>query len=205
MNITGVTIPPNVNRYNDYSKFDRGLFIPNNPTRGQAARIKAARWITAGDVTAPGVLRYTVEYFSQIPTTVEELTTYLLSTTEEIEHVCLTRTICDNPIVIEGFAIKHYLTGAKSPSDSEIASALSLGEDMIKKAFGVGLVSAQTILAFSNTPESPLALTSASITYIAKMTVNEKTHTVQETLTPEFNKIRPLYLIMQALQNKRFD
>lgn len=201
MSINSVTIPPNVNRYNDYNKFDRGLFIPHNTADGKAARIASARWMTSGDVAAPGVLRYTVEYFSEIPTNVGDLAQYRTGVSET-EFVCITRTICDNPIVIEGFAIKHYLDGAVPPSEDDINNAVTLGLEMTKKVSNGGITSMETLLTFTSSDTTSLTLSEASISYIAKTSANGQNQTLQGTLSPEFNKIRPLYLVMQAVKEQ---
>lgn len=201
MNISATTIPPNVSRYNEYVEFDRGLFLLPMSDTAVAGRIATARWITHGDVTAPGVLRYTVELFSQLPTTLADLTTYSLGVTPQ-EYVCVTRAMCDNPIVIEAFAIRHYVTTQDTPSDTDLIATLALGHDMVSQATNGDVIELTTVLEYTSSPTTPLAMISATINYIVKIHINETQTTLQGVLLPELHKIRPLHLTMKDVRER---
>ena len=195
-----ITIPDNVSRYNDYLGFDRGLFkLPDN----KAGRIYSARWSGMGDITAPGVLVYKVEVFSSIPTTVEELTLFSEGVSD-IEYRTLTRNPCDNPIVIEGFAIRHYLSGGEMVEQTEIDNANTLATDAIVELSKGAITDLTLYMEFQATDTAPMSLTVVTIEYTGRIDLgNGQFQIVHDTLTPTPDKIRPLVLVMQDLRDKK--
>lgn len=189
-----VEIPKNTSRYNPYTELDRGLFLVGD----NAARIASARWMGEGDVVGGGILRFKVEMFNDIPKTEEDFTTMSMGIGEH-EYTCLTRNPCDNPVVLEGFAIQHVIKSKPAPTPEEIEAHLNQTRQILKKSTGAGIeLAIQTYLIFESTSATPLTLVDANIEYTATKDGQQITGAIQ----PPLDKVRPTYLVMEDIRKK---
>lgn len=202
MSKDSVIIPTNTNRYNEYREWDRGLILLDDIHVFTCARVMYANWVTKGDIMSPGVLSYRMEYFEHLPSNVGGLQEFKAFEDVELRQ-CITRGVCDNPIIIEAYAIQHFLKSVNDSNPDRIHHVNDVAQRMVNQLSKGVIQEMTTSVSFSNTITTPLEINSAVIEYIAKVSDSEgNVTTLQDVITPDFNRLRPFYLVLDDINTK---
>lgn len=160
----------NVSRYNPYEGQDRGLSILN-PELGDGLlyRVKEASWQSFGFDTAPGYLTFKLESFTTFPDDGTQIEGPGIGGSFD----CATRTLCDNPVMIEMFALdiyqKWYKGGGRLMTLEEIEGYRLLGQKgVVVLGKDCKLTMCESTLDFAS-PDGihPIRPSKATITYRA--------------------------------------
>ena len=160
-------ITPNVNMYNPYAGIDRGLARLRGTDK--LFRVRKATWINYGFNTAPGYLEFQLETFDQFPGE----STLLPGPGMDNTYNCVTRDICDNPIMIENYALwiynHHYLEGGELLTLEEMQPMSQIGAAQVQSSGkGFNIMTCESRLVFQSPDgEYPIACATAEITYTA--------------------------------------
>lgn len=202
MSKDSVVIPPNVNRYNEYKEWDRGLFFTGLDGDKKIARVMEALWTTKGDMMSPGILKYKLEYYSNLGDNIEELNTFKTKRDNQWSE-CITRGVCDNPIIIEAYAIQHFIRNINEATEERKQHVNRVASN-ITKSLSKGVIEEMTAtIQFANTPVKPLEVSHAIVEYIAKLPRDDGSIlTLQNTLMPDINNLRPFYLVLADIDDK---
>lgn len=191
-----VEVPKNVNRANEYAEFDRGLFMTGIPAT-PAGRIKEATYTTYGDLTDYGVLRYRVELFTALPVVVGDLVSKSAGVVNE-DYFCFTKTMCDTGIMVEAFAINDYLNGHPGYTPAQLQETTAEAVRMVTMLSKEVIQEMITTLEFMATDTHPLTMTTAALSYRAKV----GNTTLTGNLTPSLEKVRPLSLTLKDIKDR---
>lgn len=203
MNDIEIHIPTNTSKYNEYDRWDRGLFLITDHHEYKAARVRSALWETKGDLITPGILQYNIEYFSVIPEEPDHLEMYLLRDSGTI-HSCITRGDCYTPIVIEAYAIQHY-RHKTNDSTEELVELINQQALYSTKQLTNNEIQDITIsVHFHCLPKSPLELNHINVNYHAIFQdINDKTIEIKDIIHTKTYNPRPFHMVLDDIKLKK--
>ena len=119
------TSPTNVEGTNPYRGIDRGLIRARGVEGVRYLRVSRARWIARGPLSSIGRLEFQMRFYTEKPSTLEELNAGILLNAPDggVWFDTLTRAAVESPILAEYWALNSYFDNYSISGSEKLSAA----------------------------------------------------------------------------------